>query len=107
MKFQLHLVLKDFSGSGLMLILLGKLLLYLTKTLKFLKFPLVKALCFVAFKLTNVNGEHIKYIIALVKTIYLLHCSKRNKYLKNQCFVFSDSEISLVFPFAKFNSCKI
>ena len=43
MKFKVHLLLRDFGNSGLMLALLGKLLPYLTKSLKFSKFPSAKA----------------------------------------------------------------
>ena len=42
MKFQVHLLLRAFGNSRLKIILLGKLPLFLTKTLNFSKLPSVK-----------------------------------------------------------------
>lgn len=42
MKFQVHLLLRAFGDSRLKIILLGKLPLFLTKTLNFSKLPSVK-----------------------------------------------------------------
>ena len=43
MKFQVYLLLRVFSDSGLKIVLLGKLPLSLTKTLNFSKFSSLKA----------------------------------------------------------------
>ena len=56
---------------------------------------------FVGFKLTNLNGEHIKWIIALMKIIYFTVPKEINISKINILPFLIVREISLLFPFRK------
>ena len=74
MKFQVNLLRGDFIDSRLMSIFLGKLLLYLTNTLKFSKFQLVSAVLFCWFQ-----GDKLEW-----RTYQMDYCANK----KNYKFVF-------------------
>ena len=95
MKFKVHLLLRGFGNSGLMLVLLGKLLLYLTKTLKFSKFPSVRPPLFYWFQSDKLEWRTYQMDYCAPENNFL-HCSKRYKNLKNQYFVFSNCSRNLI-----------